>query len=183
MKKLSKTRGPASTSARQGGFTLIEILVVIGIIAILASIVIIAINPAKQFAQARNTQRQAGVNTILNAIGQRLADNKGIFAGSFSVNGNGYTCPTLPSIVAGATPTINVFSDMAVATTTVSGELKCLLPTYVATLPTDPDPTVAVGTDTGFVVGADPTGRITVCAPQAATETAIPGVAIICVTR
>ncbi len=67
---------------KKSGFTLIEILVVIGIIAILASIVIIAINPSKQFAQARNTQRQSGVNAILNAIGQRIADNKGVFAGT-----------------------------------------------------------------------------------------------------
>ena len=59
------------------GFTLIEILVVIGIIAILAVIVLIAINPARQFAQARNTQRTSNVNAILNAIGQYTADNKG----------------------------------------------------------------------------------------------------------
>ena len=61
------------------GFTLIEILVVVGIIAILAAIVIIAINPAKQFAQARNSQRTANVNAILNSIGQNIAENKGIF--------------------------------------------------------------------------------------------------------
>ncbi len=62
---------------KKGGFTLIEILVVIGIIAILAAIVIIAINPARQFKQARDSQRTANVNAILNAIGQYTADNKG----------------------------------------------------------------------------------------------------------
>src|SRR3972149_586779 len=63
---------------KNGGFTLIEILVVIGIIAILAVIVLIAINPARQFAQARDTQRTSNVNAILNAVGQYLADNKGV---------------------------------------------------------------------------------------------------------
>jgi len=63
--------------ANNKGFTLIEILVVIGIIAVLATIVLIAINPARQFAQANNSQRSSNVNAILNAIGQYTADNKG----------------------------------------------------------------------------------------------------------
>ena len=50
------------------GFTLIELLVVIGILAVLLAITLIAINPAKQFAQANNTQRSSDVNTLLNAI-------------------------------------------------------------------------------------------------------------------
>src|SRR3989344_5237794 len=61
----------------QKGFTLIELLVVIGILAILLAITLIAINPAKQFAQANNTKRSSDVNAILNAVNQYMADNKG----------------------------------------------------------------------------------------------------------
>ncbi|OHA97912.1 MAG: hypothetical protein A3E02_02430 [Candidatus Zambryskibacteria bacterium RIFCSPHIGHO2_12_FULL_38_34] len=181
MKKLSKTRGPASTSARQGGFTLIEILVVIGIIAILAAIVIIAINPAKQFAQARNTQRQAGVNSILNAIGQRMADNKGRFDGSFTIGTSTpvtYDCSVLPTSL---TPISTVEGTNA-------GELGCLVPTYISALPTDP--AWALGTNTLYEVvvgkdcaGADNPGRVTVNAPLADNETTIPGTPAVCVTR
>ena len=64
---------------KKSGFTLIEILVVISIIAILATIVLIAINPARQFAQTRDTQRVSSINAISNAIGQKIADCKGVF--------------------------------------------------------------------------------------------------------
>jgi type IV pilus assembly protein PilA len=162
---------------KKSGFTLIEILIVIGIIAILASIVIIAINPSKQFAQARNTQRQAGVNAILNAIGQRIADNKGVFAGTFAVNGATYTCGPLPT---GATTTIT--TTMATDTTTQTGSLGCLIPTYIPTLPSDPDSTV-IPPATGFDVVVDGSGRTKVCASLASNETSIPNSGPICVTR
>ena len=50
------------------GFTLIELLIVIGIIAILAAAVIIAINPAQQFQQARNTARRSNLVSIANVF-------------------------------------------------------------------------------------------------------------------
>jgi type IV pilus assembly protein PilA len=163
------------------GFTLIEILVVIGIIAILATIVIIAINPSKQFAQARNSQRTANVNAILNAIGQRIADNKGTFAGSYNVNGFDYTCGVLPSIAAGATPTELITSTMAALSTDITPNLGCIIPTYIQSMPSDPKGYTAP--NTGYKVGADPTGRVTVCATDALAETAIPDPKNICVTR
>lgn len=50
------------------GFTLIELLIVIGIIAILAAAVIIAINPGRQFQQARNATRWSHMNSIVNSV-------------------------------------------------------------------------------------------------------------------
>ena len=67
----------AAQNKRNSGFTLIELLVVIGILAILLSIVLIAINPARQFGQANDTKRQSAVTQILNAVGAYAADNKG----------------------------------------------------------------------------------------------------------
>jgi type IV pilus assembly protein PilA len=58
----------------QKGFTLIELLVVIGILAVLLAIVLIAINPPRQFALARNTQRRSDALAILNAVGQYYAE-------------------------------------------------------------------------------------------------------------
>ena len=52
----------------QRGFTLLEVLLVAAIIAILAGIVIIAINPSKNLQDSRNTQRRSDVTTILNGI-------------------------------------------------------------------------------------------------------------------
>src|SRR3989344_478128 len=95
------------------GFTLIEILVVIGIIAILAAIVIIAINPARQFRQANNSQRTANVNAILNAIGQYMADNKGALPDDIT------TSP----------------QDISDAEADICNDL---VPTYIPALPADP---------------------------------------------
>ncbi len=142
------------------GFTLIELLVVIGIIAILAAIVIVAINPSRQFAQARNTQRESNVATILNAIGQNIADNRGTF-----------------DPVGACDPITNASTTIGTGDT----NLGCLAPTYIPTaIPMDP--TGGTPADTKYTVSKDAVGRVTVCAPNHA-EAAVPGSGVYCLTR
>jgi len=53
---------------RVKGFTLIELLIVIGILAILATTVVLVLNPAQLLAETRDTQRISDLDTMRTAI-------------------------------------------------------------------------------------------------------------------
>ena len=55
------------------GFTLIELLIVIGIISILATAVVLVLNPAQLLAQARDSTRISDLGSVKSAIGLYLA--------------------------------------------------------------------------------------------------------------
>lgn len=132
------------------GFTLVELLVVIGVLAVLLTITLIAINPARQFSQANNTKRSSDVNTILNAVHQFAADNKG-------------------QLPAGIGTTVQVISTAA------ADICVALVTDYVAALPVDPltnngTPVTDCLTayDTNYTIVRSATNnRITVAAPAA----------------
>lgn len=58
-----------------GGFTLVELLIVIAILAILAAAVVIVLNPSELMAQARDAQRTTDVKAIKESIGLLIVDN------------------------------------------------------------------------------------------------------------
>ena len=146
------------------GFTLIELLIVIGILAILLAITLVALNPARQFAQSNDTKRRSDINTILNAIHQYSADNQGLVTG--------LGIPTEASAGAGcADDNVVEISDTGTGTDFCS----LLVPQYVAALPVDPQVdngvpiseagcTDVAGFSTGYnVISSATNQRITVC--------------------
>ncbi len=56
------------------GFTLLELLIVIGILAILSTTMIMVINPAEMLRRARDSQRISDLNTLKSAIALYLTD-------------------------------------------------------------------------------------------------------------
>ncbi|MBI1813295.1 type II secretion system protein [Candidatus Peregrinibacteria bacterium] len=132
--------------AVHAGFTLIELLLVIGIIAILASVVIVAINPTRQLAGSRNAQRQSNIHAIINGVYQYAIDKSGIPS-------------TITTTVTPICKT-GVYMPACVSLGVLSG-------TYLVSIPTDPQQLSSSGF-TGYLISKDTTtSRVTVSAHRA----------------
>lgn len=142
----------------QKGFTLFELLLGIAILVFVGGILIVKLNPGGQLATARNSEREAHLQTIHLAIGQNLADNKGVF-----------TC------AGGSIPT----STKKMAVGAGNYNIAPCLTVYLPVLPHDPNASgahfvSATDYDTGYTIAAaTSTGVITLTAPSAELGKAI----------
>lgn len=142
---------------KKGGFTLIEILVVLGILAILATLVLVAVNPGRQFKMARDTKRAANVATILNAVSQNIADHGGLF------------------ICDGTTTAIPSTMQMIKSGSDGFDLAPCVVPDYISALPYDPGVndsyyTNEVDYDTNYGISMDSSSRVTITASGELTD-------------
>lgn len=137
-----------SKKSSQSGFTLIELLVVIGVIAILAAIVLVAVNPGRQFAQARDTQRRSDLLSFTNAIYQYSAEHNGQLP---DTDGDPVTSnfPQVPTCIGNAAPCFNLGA---------AGTTETVVPTYIADIPMDPSTGTAA--NTAYSIYEDANGRV-----------------------
>lgn len=136
------------------GFTLIELLVVISIIAILATVVFVALDPVTRFADARNSKRWSNVNSILTAVSEYTVDNDGTLpAGITTTEKQLGTCAS-----GGAT----ACSGAAAACL----DLSTILAKYLKSIPLDPSAGSAATTKFSVVADANNIVTIKSCAAE-----------------
>jgi len=135
------------------GFTLLEILLVVAAIAILAGIVIVAINPSKQLGDTRDAQRWSDVNTILNATYQYSIDHNGTLPSGITSTATA-VCNTTDTT--GTDCADESFIDLGV----LFDDEK-----YLTNIPSDPQ--CATDFSTCYTIKSTTGNRITVTAPDA----------------
>jgi prepilin-type N-terminal cleavage/methylation domain-containing protein len=134
-----QNKNTISSLRNKSGFTLLEILLVIAAIGILASIVIIAINPNRQLAQVRDTQRRFDLNTMYKAMYEYQIENGELPSGMTDYPNGAYIPVCQPSV-----------SEIDCQNANGITLADDLVPLYTASLPQDPNASSA--TFTGYYV-------------------------------
>lgn len=140
---------------KQTAFTLVELLVVIVIIATLATVVFVALDPATRLAEARNSRRWNDVNNYITAIHQCIVDNDGVTSSCYG----SLTAGNVYEIVATGTTGCDDVCTGATADTSCA-DLDTNLAAYLKSLPTDPGG-VASG-HTEYTISVDNNGLVTI---------------------
>lgn len=184
-------------NARRKGFTLTELLIVIGIIGFLAAAIFVAVDPVKRIQNARDTRRSSEARAILSALLKKQVDDRASYDGETSApiitddNKSQVIVEDDTGIVCNAEatrPGCDQALDTAAADKDCVANLSGLVPIYLAVIPQDPgggtlctssssggcttEGDLAIGaTNSGYYIHRTIGNRIEIgaCAPERAT--------------
>lgn len=130
------------------GFTLIELLIVIAIIGVLATTLMVVINPQRQLAKARDSERRSHLFALLASIYQYSAEHSGALP---DTDGDPETSnfPTTLTCIGTQSPCYNLAS---------AGGTDPIVPEYMAVLPLDPK--TGTQANTGYLIYVDANNRV-----------------------
>jgi prepilin-type N-terminal cleavage/methylation domain-containing protein len=140
---------------RRSAFTLIEILMVVGIISLLVSVVVVAVNPVQQFKKSNDSKRRSDLTALIDAVYQYSSNHKGNFP-------------------------VGISTSVQLVDKTAADICADLVPQYIAALPSDPRTNdgksvsnCSSAYSTGYTIVKTSNNRITVAAPAAEVDTDI----------
>lgn len=153
---MPKTKS-SKKQALPGGFTLMELLIVIAIIIVLAAAVFVALNPAKRFQDSRNARRSSDIAAILSALKTDQVDNGGTYVASVAA----LTVDTAYQIGTAATGCdtgcTGVTEGACVDLTAIATE------GYLGSVPFDPSTGTATETDYSLIRNTSGTITVSAC--------------------
>lgn len=136
-----------------------EILLVIGLLAVLAVVVFVALDPAKRFQDTRNARRTTDIQNILSAVHTYVNDTKGTFPAAITT-----TEKQIGTATTGCARTGAGAGGCTVAGDTDCVDLGTALGSYLKSIPIDPTGTAAL---TGYSIVRDTNNMVTVRACNA----------------
>lgn len=134
---------------KKRGFTLIELLIVIAVLGVLATVTLVIINPARQLAKARDSERRTHLFSILSAVYNYNAEHSGALP---DTDGDPETSnfPVTPTCIGTGAGCFNLAS--------AGEDGDTIVPVYLPSIPQDPK--TGDTTNSGYFIYVDSYDRL-----------------------